>query len=105
MKVSELLKVVDEGWVQKSKGFRVRFEKMVDSDMVTEYLPSEEEPPFDSDVTAWRAAWKLAQAAEPRENLINEGDCVNICVVDGQGNTIKYYVTNQHEVFNPHDVS
>jgi len=66
MKVNEALKVIDGGWVRKPKGFRVHFQKYVNSDWVTE-------------------------------------DLVNIYVVDDLGHPIKYYASNQFEVFNSRD--
>ena len=43
MKVSESLKIIDEGWVKKPKGFRVHFQKRVGSEWITDYAPGEEE--------------------------------------------------------------
>ena len=82
MNVNEALKLIDEGWVRKPKGFRVHFQKMVNSVWVTDYAPGEEEAPLDSDVVAWRLAWKLSQAGKSNPPEISEGDIVNIYVVD-----------------------
>ncbi|MCJ7542792.1 MAG: hypothetical protein MUO88_24345 [Desulfobacterales bacterium] len=100
MKISELLKIVDESWVKKPKGFRVRFQKLVESEFITDFIPDEDAALFDSDVVAWRAAWKLAQSTKSDKSKINEGDIVNIYVVDDSGNLVKYYATNQFEIFN-----
>jgi len=62
MKISEALKVIDDGWVKKPEGFRVHFQKQEDSEWVTEYSPGEKQKALDSDVVAWRLAWKLAEA-------------------------------------------
>ena len=95
MNVNEALKMIDEGWVRKPKGFRVHFQKKVNSEWVTEYVPGEEEKPLESDVVAWRLAWKLSQAGKSNTLEINEGDIINIYVVDDLGNRIKFYGTNQ----------
>lgn len=101
MKVSELLKSVDLGWVQKPKGFRVHFQQLTDSGPVTDYVPAEDESLFDSDVVAWRSAWKLWQVSQSDHPEMGNGKLVNIYVVDEAGNQVKYYATNQYDVFNP----
>ncbi len=104
MKTKEALKIIDEGWVKKRKGFRVHFQKMVNSEPITDYVPGEEVKPLDSDVIAWRLAWKLAEATKTDSPEISDGDIFNIYVVDEEGNPITYYATNQAEVFNARDV-
>ena len=103
MKISESLKIIDEGWGQKPKGFRVHFQKMVNSEWVTDYTPGEEEGPLDSDVVAWRLAWKLSQAGKSNQQEISEGDIVNIYVVDDSGNPITCYGTGELTVLNECD--
>jgi hypothetical protein len=105
MKVSELLKIVAEGWVKKPKGFRVRFQRWTDGRPVTEYLPDETDAPFESDVTAWRAAWKLAQATTPGDSGMEAGDIVNIDVVNDSGEPVRYYATHRFDVFNQRETS
>jgi hypothetical protein len=100
VKVNEALKVIDEGWVRKPKGFRVHFQKKVNSQWVTEYVPGEEAKPLESDVVAWRLAWKLSVATRSDKTEISEGDIVNIYVVDDEGNKIKFYATDQFRVLN-----
>ena len=104
MKVSDALKVIDDGWVKKPKGFRVHFQKQEVSEWVTEYSPGEQEKPLDSDVVAWRLAWKLAEASKSNMPENAEGALVNIYVVDDLGNPIKYYASNQLDVFNPMEI-
>ena len=98
MNINEALKLIDEGWVRKPKGFRVHFQKKINSEWVTEYAPGEEEKPLDSDVVAWRLAWKLSQTAKPGTSEISDGDIANIYVVDDLGDPIKFYVTNQSSI-------
>lgn len=98
MKISELLKVVDEGWVRKPKGFRVRFQTRIDGTWVTDTMPGEGENLLDSDVVAWRSAWKLWQAAKS-----GVGEYVNITVVDDRGEPVSYYATGRLDVFNPNE--
>ena len=98
MKVSEAINIIDEGWVRKPKGYRVHFQKMVGSELVADYVPGEENAPLDSDVAAWRLAWKLSQTTQADVSEISEGDIVNIYVVDDLGNPVKFYGTNQLQV-------
>jgi hypothetical protein len=67
---------------------------------VDDYSPGEKAAPLDSDVTAWRLAWKLAKSTPLREGTAQEGDLVNICVVDHDNNQIAYYATGEKDVFN-----
>jgi hypothetical protein len=95
MKISELLKAVDAGWVRKPEGFRVRFQTRIEGTWVTDTMPGEAESLLDSDVVAWRSAWKLWQAAKS-----GVGEYVNITVVDDRGEPVSYYATGRFEVFN-----
>ena len=104
MEVSEAIKVIDDGWVRKPKGFRVHFQKQENSEWVSEYSPGEEENPLDSDVVAWRLAWKLAEARNSDTSENGEGVLVNIYVVDDLGHPIKYYASNQFDVLNRRDI-
>ena len=104
MKTKDALKITDEGWVKKRKGFRVRFQKMVNAELKTDYVPPEEAKPLDSDVVAWRFAWKLSKSTKTDRPEISDGDMINIYVVDEEGNPINYYATNKPEIFNARDV-
>ena len=104
MKTKEALKIIDERWVKKRKGFRVHFQKMVNAELKTDYIPPEEAKPLDSDVLAWRLAWKLAESTKTDSPEMSDGDVINVYVVDEEGNPVNYYATNQPEVFNARDV-
>jgi hypothetical protein len=97
MKINEALARIDAGWVRKPKGFRVRFDVYVDGCWEADFSPEENAAPLDSDVIAWRLAWKLAQA--------NDGSLANITVVDDQGDRVRSYVTNAFEVYHPQEVN
>lgn len=101
MKLAEGMKLIADGWAKKPKGFRVRFSRMTDGELVAGYSPPLDGNPLDSDVTAWRYAWKLAMAAKPGADGIKEGNMVDVTVVDDQDSPVTYYVTNRPEVFNP----
>jgi hypothetical protein len=101
MKITESLKIIDKGWVNKPKGFRVHFQKRVNSDWITDYVPGQKEKLLDSDVVAWRLAWKLSVAANPDNTEKSGEDIANIYVVDDSGNPIRYYRTNQLKIYNP----
>ena len=50
-------------------------------------------------------AWKLSEATKSDKTEIVEGALVNIYVVDDLGHPIKYYASNQFEVFNSREVT
>ena len=100
MEISEGLEVIKKGWIVKPKGYRVKYQEIVDSELITEYSPALEDEPLESDVVAWRYAWKLYMATKSDSPNVNEGELINILVVDDSDNPIKYYATNQLEVFN-----
>jgi hypothetical protein len=100
MKISEAVKIINEGWVKKKKGFRVHFQKKTGSEFITEYVPEAHQKPLESEVAAWRLAWKLSVATKSNGPEIGEGDLVNIYVVDDQGSPVKFYATNEPKVFN-----
>ena len=103
MKLSEAVKAIDDGWVRKRKGFRVQYQRRINSELVTEFVPNEEEKPLDSEVAAWRLAWKLSEAVNPDNAEPGDGEMVNICVVDDLGNPVAFYGTNQPKMFNRRD--
>lgn len=104
MKVSEAVKIINEGWVKKRKGFRVHFEKKTGSEFITDYVPGEKEKPLESEVAAWRLAWKLSEATKSNDTEIGEEDLVNIYVVDEQGKPVKFYATDEPKIFNACDI-
>ena len=71
---------------------------------MTDYVPADGEKLLDSDVVAWRTAWKLAASTPLREGEPQEGDLVNIYVVDQDNNPVDYYATGKRETFNACDV-
>lgn len=101
MKTKDSMKIVDEAWVKKRGGYRVRFQKIENSEIVTDHCPDEKDKPLDSDVVAWRLALRLAKATRRSGSNIEDGELINLCVVDDTGEPVKYYATNQFEVFNP----
>jgi hypothetical protein len=105
MKISEGLEIIKKGWIMKPKGFRVKYQRLVDSEVITEYSPGLDEEPLESDVVAWRYAWKLYMATKTDSPEIFDEELFNIWVVDDTDSPIKYYATNQPEVFNRKDIS
>ena len=104
MKLSEAVKIINEGWVRKRKGFRVHFQKKTGIEFITDYVPEEHQKPLESEVAAWRLAWKLYEATKSNDSEIGEGEVVNIYVVDEQGNPVKFYATNEPKVYNALDI-
>ena len=105
MKISEGLEIIKNGWVIKPKGFRVKYQKLVDAALITEYSPGLDQEMLESDVVAWRYAWKLYMATKSDSPEICDGELINILVVDDSDNPIKYYATNQLEVFNRKEIN
>ena len=101
MKIAEGLKIIENGWIKKPKGFRVSFQKQTDSGMEAGLSPPADAAPLNSDVTAWRYAWKLAQSTPLRADAPQKGDMINIYVVDQDNGPILYYATGKKEIFNP----
>lgn len=95
MKISQGMKLIGEKWVVKPKQFRVQYQKMVNSELVTEYTPGLEEPGLDSDVTAWRYAWKLHVSTKTESREIQAEELINIRVVDELNTPVIYYVTGK----------
>ena len=100
MNITEALKIIDDNWIAKPKGFRVCMQRREGSEWVTDYSPDENVAPLDSDVTTWRLAWKLANSTPLRESEPQEGDLANIFVVDQDNNPIDYYATGEKDIFN-----
>jgi hypothetical protein len=100
MKLAAGMKLIEDQWIVKPKQFRVKYQQLVDSELVTLYSPAMDTAGLDSDVTTWRYAWKLFEATRTNAAEIQEGEFVNICVVDEQDNPITYYVTGEKEIFN-----
>jgi hypothetical protein len=100
MKITEGLKRINDGWVVKPKGFRVRFQMKKENTITTEHSPGLGESPLESDVVAWRYAWKLDMATRSQGPDIQEGEMVNITVVNDQGSPVSCYATNRMEVYN-----
>lgn len=99
MNIKEALVIIDEAWIRKRGGYRVHFQILEGSEIVTKYSPGEEDELLDSDVAAWRMAWKLAQSTGSEGSEIREGELINLYVVDDTGERMKYYATNQFDVF------
>ena len=95
MKITELLKVTDENWVRKAGGYRVRFHRREGGKWVLDYMPGPEDPPLDSDVVAWRSAWKLLQSSRP-----GEGEFVNLTVVDDLDQPVRYFANGELQTYN-----
>jgi len=104
MKITDAMKVIDDKWIEKKKGFRVCLQRREGTEWVTDYTPGEKVAPLDSDVTTWRLAWKLAQSTPPGSGDPQDGDMINIFVVDQDNNPITYYATGAKETFNIYSV-
>ena len=105
MKIAQGMKLIGEKWVNKPKEFRVRYQKMENSELVTEYSPGLDDAGLDSDVTAWRYAWKLSMSKRTESSEIQDEEFINICVVDELKNPVVYYATGEQETFNPKTLS
>jgi len=100
MKIAESMKIIDAKWVEKQEGFRVQFKRYSDGAWIADMVPPEEAAALDSDVTAWRLAWKLAQSTPLSGKEAEEGDMADIRVVDQNGNPIENYATGEMDILN-----
>ena len=76
MKIGQALKVIDSGWIHKDKGYRVHYQRQTEKEVTTEYTPDLDDAPLDSDVAAWRTAWKLQQATQENNSEFGEGKMI-----------------------------
>ena len=104
MRLKEAMKSIDEGWVRRHKGYRIRFEKKVDSEWVTDHFPDPEEKPLTSDVSAWELARRFSETALNQGEESGEPEMVNIHVVDDLGNPVRFYGTNALMIYNERTV-
>lgn len=100
MNTKQAYKIIDAGWAKKRAGYRIRFQRNVDGEIVTDYFPDLDEGPWLSEVAIWRMAWRLAESRQSDPPNVSAGDLINVTVVDLEGSSVKYYATNQLEVFN-----
>lgn len=101
MKIEEGLKIINSGWIRKPKGFRVRFDQRTENGIEAAYSPPLDDAPLNSDVTAWRYAWKLWQATRAEAEADHPGAFYNIVVVDDRDQPVRFYVTGELAVYNP----
>jgi len=101
MKIVDGMKIIEAGWIRKPAGFRVRYQKQTENGMAAGYSPPLDESPLNSDVTAWRYAWKLREATRAEAETGTPEALYNITVVDDQGNLCRFYKTGEFETYNP----
>jgi hypothetical protein len=101
MKIADGMKIIETGWVHKPAGFRVRYQTQTENGMETGYSPPPGEAALNSDVTAWRYAWKLSQATRTEVEAGAPGTLFNITVVDDRDNPCRFYNTGDFETYHP----
>ncbi len=104
MEISDGLKIIENGWVRKPKGFRVKFQKQTETGIENGYSPPETKESLSSDVTAWRYAWKLWQATRTEAENDAPGALYNITVIDDLNKPFRFYGTGDFETYNPASV-
>jgi len=104
MKVAEGLKIIEKGWIRKPKGYRVRFHQHTENGLTVAYSPPQGDTPLNSDVTAWRYAWKLWQATLEEGKQETPEALYNITVVDDLDQLTPFYATGKPETYNPRKV-
>ena len=101
MKIADGLKLIENGWIRKPKGFRVRFDRQTEAGIEAGLSPPADAAPLNSDVTAWRYAWKLWQATRAAAENGDPGALYNITVVDDQDRPFRFYGSRECETYNP----
>jgi hypothetical protein len=101
MKIADGLKLIENGWIRKPKGFRVRFYRQTEAGIEAGFSPPPETAPLNSDVTAWRYAWKLWQATREAAETSAQGALYNITVVDDEDRPFRFYGSGDFETYNP----
>ncbi len=101
MHLKEAMQMIGAGWIQRPKGFRVRFDRRHEGQWVSESFPSEGESLFNSDVMAWELARRFAEATGKTTTQESEGDISEITVVDHTGTPVKFYGTDAVRVLKP----
>ncbi len=101
MKANQGMNIISKGWIKKPENFRVRFQKLENGILETEYSPPLEEKGLTSDVTAWRYAWKLYMATRRHGREIEPEELVNLSVVNENDTPIIHYATGDLQIFNP----
>jgi hypothetical protein len=101
MNLKEAMQMIGTGWIQRPKGFRVRFDRRQGDQWISDFFPSEGEPLLTSDVMAWELARRFAEATRKEATGEAEGDISSITVVDHKGSPVKFYGTDTIRVLNP----
>jgi hypothetical protein len=101
MELKEAMQMIGAGWIQRPKGFRVRFERRQGEKWLSDFFPSETETLLSSDVMAWELARRFAEATQREAAGEAEGDISDITVVDDKGSPVRFYGTNAIRVLNP----
>jgi hypothetical protein len=101
MDLKEAMQMIGKGWIQRPKGFRVRFERRQGEQWVSDSFPSEGETLLTSDVMAWELARRFAEATRKGATSEAEGAITSITVVDDKGSPVTFYGTNAIRVLNP----
>ncbi len=100
MKLKEAMEKIGAGWIQRPKGFRVRFERREGDQWISDVFPSEGEALLTSDVMAWELARRFSESTRSSSGE-TETDFSSITVVDQEGRPVKFYGTNAIRVLNP----
>jgi hypothetical protein len=101
MELKKAMQMIGAGWIQRPRGFRVRFERRQGEQLVSDFFPSETETLLSSDVMAWELARRFAEATGKGATGEAEGAITSITVVDDKGSPVRFYGTNTIRVLNP----
>jgi len=101
MDLKEAMQKIGAGWIQRPKGFRVRFERKEGDQWIPDVFPSVGEAFLTSDVMAWELARRFAEATRNKVIGKADGDISSITVVDDKGSPVRFYGTDAIRVLNP----
>jgi hypothetical protein len=103
MKLTEAMKIIDDGWIRRYKGFRIRFQRREKEAWTTDTFPGPTAKPLTSEISAWELARRFAEAVTHRSET-DRTEMVNIHVVDDLGNPVPFYGTGQPRILNPREI-
>jgi hypothetical protein len=91
MKRSDAIQKINQGWIRRPKGFRIRFETYAEGKWENDVFPAQDEALLSSEILAWEMARRFAAASSS-----DAGETIrNVTVIDDLEKLVPYYATNE----------